>query len=58
MTSAVLEERVAAYLQAIEYASATNDTERRRQLETDIQVNVYVLYVLKLIMLYLQGDHV
>lgn len=37
MSSTVLEERVAMYLQAIEYATAANDNSRRQDLEKDIQ---------------------
>ncbi|KAL8578171.1 hypothetical protein ACOMHN_051726 [Nucella lapillus] len=38
VTSTQLEERVAMYLQAIEYATAANDGNRRQALERDIQI--------------------
>ncbi|XP_076440469.1 uncharacterized protein LOC143279966 [Babylonia areolata] len=38
VTSTLLEERVAMYLQAIEYATAANDGARRQALEKDIQI--------------------
>lgn len=41
MPSSLLEERVAMYLQAIEYATAANDNTRREALEKDIQVNFW-----------------
>ena len=40
----MLEERVAMYLQAIEYATAANDNARREALEKDIQVT-WCLYM-------------